>query len=1010
MKWVDFLTGNDRNNVDEDIQKNYEQLDQKISNEEKKGYWDTLETNDDRTTLWNDLNVKSNLEHMTVAFTRLQEMAKSFRTKGSKFYQDQSLKEDIISSLDWMYDNVYNEKKSETGNWWHWEIGSPKQISLILLLLNDDIPKNLQDAFIRAIDRFVPDPTYRTNYPSLMETGANRVDKAYIVSLRGVVGKSDEKVKSGRDALSQIFQYVEDGDGFYKDGSFIQHNNIAYTGSYGRVLLDGLSNLLYLLHDTPWEVSDPNKQFVYEWLLKSYAPLFYDGAMMDMVRGRAISRQTQTDHLIGKEILVDMLRLANSAPEAQGLAVKQYVKSWILTDTTFANYLEGLEIEAIYLVKDLLEDETVRPKIFKGHYVFSGMDRVVHQQGDFAFGISMSSNRITNFETGNGENPYGWYTGYGMTYLYNKDLTQFSDDYWPTIDMLRLPGTTTDLTKPAGGSYVSSKNWVGGSNVNGQYGVAGMEFDIQSSSLGGKKSWFSFDDEIVALGSDISSTDNRLVETIVENRKILNNNTNELMINGTSQSKEFGKAENHENVQWAHLKGNQKGADIGYYFPKKTNLNSLRESRQGSWSDINRIFTVDSSIKTRNYVSLSIPHGKFPKQASYSYVLLPDLTSIETEQYSMKPDVEIIENSENLHAVREKSLGITAMNFWKQGETELVRSYQPASVIVKEEDKELIISLSDPTQKQEKVVIEVARKYASVIEKDDTITIIRKAPYLKLEVDVSGSLGKTHQVKFKYDGKQQGELLSFVDLQMTKDNEWYPGKSYPVTIIIENKGNKRIPGGELRFQLPKGWELKTEDIFIPSLHPGESFTQHYEINLPKDARFDTYTLEAAYHAGIISHSKSLQVEVKRSFMNLETVPSDLEGKIKEAEHYSREGNGTIRVVERPGTSNGHSIGYWDNLNHWIEWNIEVPKTGEYEFVLRYSTDHTNAKREVNIDNNEIYYLQFPRTNGWTNWMDVRINNLDNQPLRVYLEEGHHTLKMNNLSQAINLDYIKLIPR
>ncbi|MFQ8805082.1 MAG: polysaccharide lyase family 8 super-sandwich domain-containing protein [Alistipes indistinctus] len=45
------------------------------------------------------------------------------------------------------------------------------------------------------------------------------------------------------------------------------------------------------------------------------------------------------------------------------------------------------------------------------------MDRAVHKRPGFALGIAMSSNRIENYETINGENLCAWYTGDGMTYL-----------------------------------------------------------------------------------------------------------------------------------------------------------------------------------------------------------------------------------------------------------------------------------------------------------------------------------------------------------------------------------------------------------------------------------------------------------------------------------------------------------------------------------------------------------------------------------------------------------------
>jgi hyaluronate lyase len=155
--------------------------------------------------------------------------------------------------------------------------------------------------------------------------------------------------------------------------------------------------------------------------------------------------------------------------------------------------------------------------------VYAGMDQAVHLRPGFGFGVSMSSHRIGTYESTNGENLKGWYTGVGMTYLYNNDPLQFTD-YWPTVNKYRLPGTTID-TMPRedeeGAGYLSPKTWAGGTELLGQYATAGMDLKGYGSTLKAKKSWFMFDDEVVALGTGITSTDNRTIETTEQSRQQL---------------------------------------------------------------------------------------------------------------------------------------------------------------------------------------------------------------------------------------------------------------------------------------------------------------------------------------------------------------------------------------------------------------------------------------------------------------------------------------------------------
>jgi hyaluronate lyase len=299
--------------------------------------------------------------------------------------------------------------------------------------------------------------------------------------------------------------------------------------------------------------------------------------------------------------------------------------------------------------------------------------------------------------------------------------------------------------------------------MDGLYGAAGMDFslaNVTGSSLQGKKSWFMFDDEIVALGSDITGGDNRKVETIVENRQLSDAGDNKLTVNGEPKSDKLGWSESMENVNWAHLEGNVPNSDIGYYFPEPTNILGLRESRTGSWSEINS--GGPTNPITRNYLSLAFDHGTNPKDASYSYVLLPNKTKESVEAYSKNPNVTILSDTKNVHAVKETTLGITAANFFAPGTADIITAENPASVMVKEKKGELTLSVSDPTQKQDKVIIDLDKTGISVLSKDDTVNVLQTYPTIKVEVNVAGSIGKTHVVKFQVNEMRDIERLNQV--------------------------------------------------------------------------------------------------------------------------------------------------------------------------------------------------------------------------------------------------------
>lgn len=758
LKWVDKLTGGSGNRADDPkVREAVARIDDSVSNDAGSGFLDLLNRADGRTYLWSDLKSTTDSAQISSAYGRIRTMAVAYSTPSSRLYHHVELKDAIIGALDWMYANRYNEKKSAYGNWWDWEIGTPQILNDAVALMYDELtPQQIAD-YMKAVDAFDPDPKKGTvlGVKGVKMTGANLLDKALVVTVRGVIGKNSAKITLGRDSIGPEFAYASHGDGVYKDGSLVQHTNIAYTAGYGAVWLSRAADMTYLLNGSPWPVTDPNVNNVYNWVTDTFEPVIYKGLYMDMVNGRGISREGSGS---ARGTIVTLLRLAEGAPAAVAASIKSMAKEWISKDTTYADYYAGLSVYDLILVKQLMNDASIRPRgeLVKSQ-VFAGMDRAVHLREGYGFGLSLFSNRISAFEKGNNENLKGWYTGIGMTYVYDRDLQQYRDGFWPTVNWFRLPGTTTDgsgagMTPGEWKSYMNTKTWVGGTSINRLYSAAGMDFSLSQvtgSSLAGKKSWFMFDDEIVALGAGITSmtAGPKPVETIVDNRKLNAAGDNALTVNGVRQPGGLGWSETLNGVKWAHLAGNAPGSDMGYYFPGNPQLYALRESRTGSWSEINS--GQSKTPITRNYVSLAFEHGTKPDNAAYAYVLLPGKDADATAAYSANPQVEIMSNAAALQAVKHKSLGITAANFWSPGTVGTISAKNPASVMLQEHGGEVTLAVSDPTQQQSTVTIELRQAGLSLMSKDDSVQVAQQGGVTTVVVNVQGSIGRTHTVTFQ---------------------------------------------------------------------------------------------------------------------------------------------------------------------------------------------------------------------------------------------------------------------
>jgi hyaluronate lyase len=450
--------------------------------------------------------------------------------------------------------------------------------------------------------------------------------------------------------------------------------------------------------------------------------------------------------------------MAQFAPEPYAEKYKSMAKNWLQEDTHLDYFSNASSFRDMVLAQNLLENQDVSPRKEPDyHKTFASMDRVVHRKSGYAFGISMYSNRIQNYEDMNDENRKGWYTGEGMTYLYNADLAQYSDDFWPTVDPYRMPGTTVDTMKRADGSgeHTSPESWVGGSTLD-RFGTAGMSYKAWNSTLTAKKSWFMFNNEIVALGSGITSNDYRTIESIVENRKIREDGSNSLLINGEKPGLTEGQQQEVE-AKWAFLEGNVPGSDIGYYFPEGKTLTVKKEQRTGAWKDIN--YGGPAEPITRSYTTMWFDHGVNPVNDTYSYVLLPGKNAEQTSQYAAHPEITILRNDPGVQAVQDRKENIIGANFWldeKQTAGPLT-VYQKASVTMQEKDGVLTLAVSDPTMKNTgSIDIDFDGKAFKVLESDEQVQVIQTKPSIKLKVDVQQSYGKSFTVKLKMIPSKKG--------------------------------------------------------------------------------------------------------------------------------------------------------------------------------------------------------------------------------------------------------------
>lgn len=181
-------------------------------------------------------------------------------------------------------------------------------------------------------------------------------------------------------------------------------------------------------------------------------------------------------------------------------------------------------------------------------------------------------------------------------------------------------------------------------------------------------------------------------------------------------------------------------------------MNVLGEYRTGTWSALNSFGNyLDTDLKSNNFATFWISHGSKPTNDTYSYVILPGKSASSTTEYAKNPSIEIVENSESAHAVKETELNILGVNFWNDSSYEVagIESNKKASVMLKEEEDQCEISVSDPTQNDTIIELEIDTPVKSIISIDDNITVLQFVPTLKLSVNTTGTMGSSLHITFE---------------------------------------------------------------------------------------------------------------------------------------------------------------------------------------------------------------------------------------------------------------------
>lgn len=596
-------------------------------------------------------------------------LAKAYKNKASSYYKNKKLKESINRAFCYWVDHDFFGD-----NWHNNQITTPTNLVNLMLIMGEDLPQDMVEKTQPIIGR-----------AHMNASGARPSGDRIVIA--GILAKNLLFIGDAVQ-FDKIIKLVEGEMKFNTGRRGMQHDysfhhrvdRVNNTTSYGYgKYANAFGEWSYYVANTKYAFSlEKINQLVDYYLNGIYKQLVY-GIYTDIsVKNRSITN---------KAIF-----------EPRGIT----------------------EIERLIFSTDYRKDELEEIiKLRKGEAkpsssfckFFWQTEHFVVQRPNYYTTVRMFSTRNRNMEEPyNGPGKPTHHRADGTNYLMLK-----GDEYhniWPVYDWQKISGTTI-LQKPElyGPDEIQKDGLTDfvGAVTDGSYGAVAFDFISPHDMTMAKKSWFFFEEEYVCLGTGIKSDRNLPVVTTI-NQVLLRSDVT-LMQNEKIQQLQHGNRQ-LDDVKWVYQD------KIGYIFPQPATVNVSNQTEHGRWSDITDQKNISEEIVSKEVFMLWFDHGIRPSNASYQYIVVPDVSAEELQKTANdNGNIEILSNTAEIQAVKHHKLGLCQIAFYKAGEVEIsegtrIRSDSQGMVMLKLQGERIEkMTISDPSRKLSKMMITVSNIY-----------------------------------------------------------------------------------------------------------------------------------------------------------------------------------------------------------------------------------------------------------------------------------------------------------
>lgn len=727
---------------------------------------------DDIVILWGK-NPPSVTDDIMNQYAQIRAMALAWGTFGSDLYHNEELKKDILFALKWMNEHMYGDAEIEgrgwrdinAFNWWHWYVGGPEVMTDAILIMENELTREEVFKYMKPFKWFLDN--WRLRYTQDQCSGRMAVGTKCALIL-----EDPERLTISSNDYHIMLDIVLEGPGTHTDYCNYQHN-FPYNMSYGQSNLDRVLKVGSILAGTPLEFASYRTYNQYMQFKYMFEAAMYKGRGFVCLVGRGAGG-SETGSGLGVSMNIPMM-LGNYGPE-EDAAIKKFIKYSNATPEQQKRLKSACYISNYATISEIFKDKNISAEndYTCAHAWFSA-DRATQHKDDYAFVVSMPSDRHVTYESINHQNHTGWYMNDGTLYLYtNNDDNAFDGVNFVLNKRLaaKMPGTTVDV-RPRPEVSISegafgTTDKVGCMDFEKKYIVAGMDYasygrdigedDYIDTGYGGgnprfpndlvaRKAYFMFDDECVCLGAGINSTMNSDIVTTVEHRRLIKTENDpkgedKITVNGTEMPYVAFETK-FKSPQNATVEG-----FAGFVFAEAENVTVSKYMYAIDPKKVKETVTIpEYAQKERPFIEITIDHGANPKDASYAYAVLPYADEEKTAKYAEDPDFEIISNTVKCQAVKEKTLGITGIIFYEAGECAGIKVDTACIVTFAENDTGLKIKVCEPTNKVDEINVEINKELEPVSA--DLRYDIDRENTTKLHLNTKNSVGEGYEAEFK---------------------------------------------------------------------------------------------------------------------------------------------------------------------------------------------------------------------------------------------------------------------